>query len=284
MIDALTSFFYALGSFSFLRMALFASLSASVAGGVIGSYVVVKRIVFISGSIAHSVLGGMGLFLYLSRVHNLPFLHPIYGAFLAAILSAFLIGWIHLYYKEREDTVIGAIWACGMAMGVIFTTLSPGYNVEIIQFLFGNILWTSKANLVSLLILDGVVLVASICLHKRFLAICFDETQAKLQGMKSNLIYFTLLSLVAITVVLLIQIVGAILVIAILSLPPAIANCYTQKLSKMIGIAILLGMAITFIGMYFSYTFNWPPGATIALTTTFLYFINLAFGKKSKLR
>jgi len=259
----------------FLKMALFASLSASIAGGVIGSYVVVKRIVFISGSIAHSVLGGMGVALYIKRVYNIEWLEPIYGALVAAILSAFLIGWIRLYYRQREDTVIAALWAFGMSIGVIFISLTPGYNVELTNFLFGSILWTSKADLYMLLILDALILVATFLFHRRFLAICFDEEQAALQEQRVKVLYFFLLSLVALTVVLLIQVVGAILVIAILSLPAAIANTFTHRLSTMMVVAILLGMLISILGMILSFSFNWPPGATISLTATALYLINL---------
>lgn len=264
-----------LPAFQFIAMALLASLSASVAGGVIGSYVVVKRIVFISGSIAHSVLGGMGIALYLNRVYHMSYLKPIYGAFAAAILSAYLIGWIHLYYKQREDTVIAAIWALGMSIGVIFISLTPGYNVELTNFLFGNILWTSKFDLYILLALDLLILTVTFFFHRRFLAICFDEEQASLQGQKVKGLYFLLLSLVAITVVLLIQIVGAILVIAILSLPAAIANTFTHRLSKMMGLAVLLGAIISILGMTLSFFLNWPPGATIALTATIFYLLNL---------
>jgi zinc transport system permease protein len=278
MSDSLTlfsSFFAALVMNHFIRMAFFASVGASIAGGVIGSYVVVKRIVFISGSIAHSVLGGMGLFLYLKRIYHISWLEPIYGALISAIFSAFLIGWIRLYYKQREDTVIAALWAIGMATGVIFISLTPGYNVELTNFLFGSILWTSKADIYMLLALDSVILVSTFFFHRRFLAICFDEEQAALQKEPVKALYFFLLSLVAITVVLLIQVVGSILVIAILSLPAAIANTFTHRLSKMMVISVLLALLISTLGIALSFFFDWPPGATIALTATLIYLLNL---------
>ena len=259
----------------FLRMALFASFSASIAGGIVGSYVVVKRIVFISGSIAHSVLGGLGAALYIKRVYNVEWLQPIHGALAAAILSAWLIGYIHLYYKQREDTVIAAIWAFGMSMGVILISLTPGYNVEMTNYLFGNILWASKADIYMLLGLDGLVLTITALMHRRFLAICFDEKQAVLQNQNVTFLYFLLLSTVAITVVLLIQVVGAILIIAILCLPAAIANTFTHNLTKMMIYAILIGLIISALGIGCSYALNWPPGSTISLTATTLYFLNL---------
>ncbi|MDN3507578.1 MAG: metal ABC transporter permease, partial [Simkaniaceae bacterium] len=140
----------------FILFALLAGVLSSVAGGIVGSYVVVKRIVFIAGSIAHSVLGGMGLAIYLQRKAGLTWLMPIYGALAFALISAYLIGWIHLKYRQREDTVIASIWASGMAMGVIFLSLTPGYNVEVVNFLFGNILWTSANDLYTLIALDLV--------------------------------------------------------------------------------------------------------------------------------
>ncbi|MDJ0652182.1 MAG: metal ABC transporter permease [Simkaniaceae bacterium] len=260
---------------SFFRSALFAALGASVAGGIIGSYVVVKRIVFISSSIAHSVLGGLGAALYIKQVYHVEWLEPVHGALVAAILSAWLIGTVRLYYRQREDTVIAALWAFGMSIGVILISLTPGYTNEISNYLFGNILWASKSDIAMLLGLDGAVLVITALFHRCFLAICFDEKQAALQGLNVKFLYFLLLSLVAITVVLMIQVVGAILIVALLSLPAAIANTYTHRLSKMMGLAVILGIIISFLGMGFSYSLNWPPGATLSLTATTIYLINL---------
>ncbi|MBM3192370.1 MAG: metal ABC transporter permease [Chlamydiae bacterium] len=241
----------------------------------IGSYVVTKRIVFISGSIAHAVLGGMGLALFLRRTLHLDWLKPIYGALAFAIFSAFLIGLIHLYYKQREDTVIASLWTCGMALGVIFLSLTPGYNVEVLNFLFGNILWTAKQDIFLLLGLDALIFLVIFFFHRRFLAICFDDKQALLQGARVNTLYFLLLSLVAITVVLLIQVVGVILVIAILTLPAAIANLLTQRFAKMMLLASLLGMLFSLIGIGTSFILNWPPGATISLIASLGYFLAL---------
>lgn len=259
----------------FLITALFAALLASFASGIVGSYIVVKRIVFLAGSISHSVLGGMGLFLYLSKKFHLPFLTPLLGACFAAISSAYLIGWIHLKYKEREDTVIAALWALGMSLGVIFISLSPGYNVELMHFLFGNILWTSSFELLCLFILDIILIGTCAIFHKKFLLICFDETQSYLQGLQTSRLYFLLLSLIAITVVALIQIIGAILVIAMLCLPAAAANLFTNRLSKTIFVAVGFALIFSLFGTIFSYILNWPPGATIALTATIGYLISV---------
>lgn len=277
------SFAEALQNNPFLQMALLAGFAASISSGIIGSYVVVRRIVFIGGSIAHSVLGGMGFCLWVKRTYGVDWISPLQGALAAAILSALFIGWIHLKYRQREDTVIAALWSTGMSIGVIFIALTPGYNVELMNFLFGNILWVSKTDISMLLWLDLIVLSLSAIFHRKFLAICFDEEQSLLQGISVQKLYLLLLCLIAITVVLLIQVVGAILVIAMLTIPAAIANGMTYRLSKMMWIAVALGCFFTMIGTAASFNLNWPPGATISLTATFFYALNLILNRVRKL-
>lgn len=264
----------------FLLLAIFAGIAASFASGVIGSFVVVKRIVSISGSIAHSVLGGMGLCVFLNKKFGLDFLLPLHGALGAGLLSALLIGWIHLKYREREDTVIALIWATGMSLGVIFLSLTPGYNVELLNFLFGNILWVSKRDITLLVGLDLFILAIVALFYRRFLAICFDENQAQLQGLRVHALYLLLLCLVAISVVLLIQVVGAILVIAMLAIPAAIASSFTFRLSTMMLIATALGVLFNFLGVYISYECNWPPGATISLVAALAYALALLYTRR----
>lgn len=276
----MTEFLLALRENPLLLTALYAGLASSVVSGIIGSYVVVKRIVFISGSISHSVLSGIGLCLWLSRVHGVAWLSPLYGALIAGVLSALLIGWIHLYYREREDTVIAALWSIGMAVGVLFISQTPGFNVELTNFLVGNILWVSPNDLYLLLGLDALIALIALLFHKRFLAICFDEEQARLQGLNVNALYLFLLVLTSITIVLLIQVVGIILVMTMLAIPAAIANLYTSKLSRMIWIAIALAAAFCFFGMGLAYQLDWPPGATIALLSGVLYLSAMLLHRK----
>lgn len=274
------SFSQALLQNPFLLLALFAGIAASVASGIIGSFVVVKRIVSISGSIAHSVLGGMGLSVYLNKSFGLTFLLPLHGALGAGLLSALLMGWIHLKYKEREDTVIALIWATGMSLGVIFLSMTPGYNVELLNFLFGNILWVSNQDIALLVGLDLLILSIVALFYRRFLSICFDEKQAMLQGLRVHALYLLLLCLVALSVVLLIQVVGAILVIAMLAIPAAIAGSFTHRLASMMLIATGLGIAFNFLGVYISYACNWPPGATISLVAALAYALALLLKKE----
>lgn len=263
----------------FLLMALGAGLAASFSGGIIGSYVVTKRIVFISGSISHSVLGGMGLFLWLKRVYHLSWLSPLQGALLFALLSAALLGWVHLKYKEREDSIIAALWATGTSIGVIFITFTPGYNVELMNFLFGNILWATQGDLVSLLILDALVIGSTLLFYRKFQAICFDEQQAAIQGLLVKPLYIFLLCLVALSVVILIQVVGAILVISLLTIPSAATACMSKKLSTLMKTSIAASMLFTCIGIYVSYELNWPPGATITLIAAVFYSGSLVFSR-----
>lgn len=261
--------------------ALIAGILASLAGGIVGSYVVVKRISFISGGISHSVLSGIGFCLWLERVHGFMWASPLLGALSSAVLSSFLIGWIHLYRREREDSVIAALWAIGMAIGVVFISITPGFNVELGNFLVGNILWVTQEDLIVLSVLDGVVIVTVLLLHKRFLAICFDEDQAFLQGQNVRLLYMILLILTGICVVLLIQVVGIILVMMMLAVPPAIANLFTNRLSSMMILASVISSLYCFFGMMAAFYLDWPVGATIALISGISYVAALIYsGKK----
>lgn len=269
------SFLQALVSNPLLLSAVIAGLASSVVSGIIGSYVVVKRIVFISGSISHSVLGGIGFCLWLERAKGVEWVSPLYGALAAAILSALIIGWIRINYRQREDSVIAALWSIGMAVGVLFISQTPGFNVELTNFLVGNILWVTPTDLYILLMLDAFILVVVFCMHKRFLAICFDEEQAQLQGLHVNTLYLLLLVLTAISIVLLIQVVGIILVMTMLTIPPAIANLFTSRLSRMMTIAVGLSCLFCIAGMSTAYYMDWPGGATIALIAGLAYVVSL---------
>jgi len=274
------SFFEALRSNPLLFSAIIAGFAASFASGIIGSYVVVKRIVFISGSIAHSVLAGIGFALWLERAQGLTWVSPLYGALLAAIFSAIIIGWIYLYYRQREDTVIAALWSIGMAVGMLFIAQTPGANVELSNLLVGNILWVSQEDLAILFLLDLLVFAIVFFLHKRFLAICFDEEQARLQGLHVNALYMLLLVLTSVAIVLLIQVVGIILVMTMLTIPAAIANLFTSRLSTMMAFAIALSGLFCIVGTAASYHLDWPGGATIALLAGIVYVVSLLFGKR----
>ena len=254
-----------------LFSSLLAGFFASIVSGIMGSYVVVKRIVFIAGSISHSVLGGIGICLYLQKAQGIDWANPLVGALIAGILSALLIGWIRLNYKQREDSVISALWSCGMATGILFISQTPGFNVELTNFLIGNILWVTPTDLQILWWVDVSIVVITLLMHKRFAVLCFDEEQAALQGLHVKALYLLLLVFIAISVVLLIQVVGIVLVLSLLTIPPAIANLYTSKFSIMMIAAILIAMVLSFSGSFISFSMDWPPGATIALLAGLTY-------------
>jgi zinc transport system permease protein len=280
------TFFEALQTNSLLFAAVLAGLAASVVSGIVGSYIVVKRIVFIAGSISHSVLSGIGFCIWLERVQGITWVSPLIGALAAAVISALIIGWIHLNYREREDSAIASIWSIGMAIGILFISQTPGFNVELTNFLIGNILWVSKTDLYILTGLDGIVILLILCLHKRLLAICFDEEQARLQGLAVNKLYILLLMLIAVSIVLLIQVVGIVLVMTMLTIPPAIANLLTTRLSGMMILAVCISCLFCLSGNMAAYYMDWPTGATIALIAGIVYILSLSclrYGKRMKM-
>lgn len=275
----MTTFIQALIDNPLLLSAMFAGLAASIVSGIVGSYVVVKRIVFISGSISHSVLAGIGLCLWLDRAKGVAWASPLLGALAAAVLSALILAWIRLNYQQREDSVIAALWSIGMAIGILFISQTPGFNVDLTNFLVGNILWVTTTDLYILMGLNFATLAIVTCMHKRFLSICFDEEQAQLQGLPVNALYLVLLLLIAISIVLLIQVVGIILVMAMLTIPPAIANLFTSKLSIMMALAVLINAAFCIIGMNLAYEMDWPGGASITLVAGIVYIASLIWKK-----
>lgn len=263
----MSEFLTALSEESFLQAAVLAGLLASLGCGLIGTFVVVKRITFIAGGIAHSVLAGMGAAAYFG-------FDPLLGALMAAIVSALLIGWIRLYWKEQEDTLIGALWAIGMAIGLLFIDQTPGSDRQLMSYLFGSILLVPTEDLWFMAILD-VILVGIIALfYRQFLAVIFDEEFARLRGLPVNLFYLLLLCLIAVTVVLLIHVVGLILVIALLTLPAAIAGHYVYSLGGMMVIATLLGGLFTTGGLALSFSSGLPAGPTMILLAGFTYVIS----------
>ena len=181
------NFIEAIFSHSLILYALLGSFLAAIVSGIVGSYVVVKRIAFLAGSISHSVLGGIGIALWMQKRHGIEWMTLLIGALVAAIISAILIGVIRVKFREREDSIIGALWTVGMATGVLFISATPGFNVELTNFLIGNLLWVTPEDLWILACLNVVALVLIIPLHKKLLALCFDEEQATLQGVLFSL-------------------------------------------------------------------------------------------------
>ncbi len=282
----MVEFFHALGNpdIAFLRYALIVGILGSIAFGIIGTYVVTRRISYIAGAIAHSALGGIGAGLYLQIKVGVSWFTPTVGAVISALIAGFIIGIVSLYARQREDTVIGAVWAIGMAAGLIFLKKTPGY-IEPMSYLFGNILLISRNNMMVVMVLDALVIVLGVVFYNKFLAVCFDEEFARLRGVKVGFYYIVLLSLTALTVVLMVTIVGIVLVIALLTLPAAVAGLFSKYLWQMMIFSILLCMVLTASGLAISYIYDLPTGSNIIIVAGVVYLLSVFGGfllKKKK--
>lgn len=243
--------------YEFMQNALATAVLVSVACGIVGTYVVVRKIVFISGGVAHAAFGGIGLGYFLG-------LNPIVAAIPFSVASAVTMGVISKKTKMEEDTAIGVIWAVGMALGILFIHLTPGYAPDLFSYLFGNILTVPRVDLVMMVILDAVIVVVVVVFYKEFLAISFDEEFSTVVGVPTTM-YVVLLCLVGLSVVVLIRVVGIILVIALLAMPAAIGRHYTYNINRLMILSTLIGVVITVTGLFISYVADLPSGATIVL-------------------
>jgi len=269
----MTEFF----SYNFIQHAFLACILASIGCGIMGTYVVVKRTGFLAGGIAHSVLAGMGIAYYLGG-------SPLIGAVIAALISSILIGWINLRWHQNEDILIAMFWSVGMAIGILFISRSPGYNVDLMSYLFGNILLVSESDLVLMLCLDIVLVLLTTVLYRQFLAASFDEEFARLRGINVELYYILLLSMVALTVVLLIQIVGLILVLALLILPAASAAQFVSSIRPMMLLSIIISLLVTLSGLFLSYQPDLPTGAMIIIVASLFYLFSIGLRRLGQSR
>ncbi len=260
------------------RNALIAGLLASVACGVVGAYVVTRRITYIAAGVAHCVLAGLGAAQYLNVVHGWRWLQPVHGALVAAILAAGIIGWVALRAREREDTAIGAVWSVGMALGILFIYRTPGYNQDMMSYLFGNILLVTTRDLWTTLLLDVIIVGLAAAFHPQLQAVCFDEEFARLRNLPVDAYYMVLLMLTAVTVVVLSMVVGIVLVIALLTLPAAIAGRFARSLAGMMAGACILCAAFTSLGLTLSYSPDLPAGPVIILVCGAAYLLVNAAG------
>lgn len=263
-------------NFEFFRNAFFAALMASITCGIIGTYIVSRRIVFISGGITHASFGGIGMGYYFG-------FNPIAGAIAFGILSA--LG-IELFTKKadlREDSAIAMLWALGMALGVIFIFLTPGYAPNLMSYLFGNILTVSKSDLLFLLFLSLFVIGFFLMFYRMIIFVSFDEEFALTNNAPVRLFNALLISLVALTIVLNIRVVGIILVMSLLTIPQAIANLFTKRFNVMMFYSIGFAFLGSVAGLAFSYIYDIPSGAAIIFTLVVLYslikIMFLVFGK-----
>lgn len=266
----------------FVRNALIAGILSSILFGVLGAVVTVKRIAGLAGAISHAVLGGIGLALYLSANKIVPGLPPIAGALVFALISAALIGLVSLKAKQREDTVINALWAIGMSIGIVFIAKTPGY-ADPMSYLFGNILLVSTRDLVMLAVLDIAVIVLAWRYYPQIEASAFDEEFARTRGVSTDAVFLVILGVTAIAVVLLQTYVGIVMVIAMLTLPAGTSGYFARNLAGMMAIGTIFSVAFSVAGLAVSWGLDLPSGAIVVLVAgaTFLAVSALCAGRKA---
>lgn len=259
-MNAVTAFFTD-PSLAFLRNAAIAAILSAIPFGVVGSVVTVRRISGLAGAISHAVLGGIGLALFLSGTGIVPGLPPIAGAIAFALLAAVVIGVVSLRAKQREDTVINAIWATGMSLGILFMAKTPGYT-DPLSYLFGNILLISGSDLALLAALDVVVVFLAWRFYPQIEATSFDDEFARVRGIRTGALFIVLLAVTAVSIVLLQTFVGIVMLIAMLTLPAGMAGYGAKNLAGMMVGASVWAAAFSGVGLALGWQFDLPAGAT----------------------
>ena len=252
--------------YTFFQHALIGSLLASIACGLVGSYIVTRRLVFISGGLTHASFGGIGLGLYTG-------ISPILSAAIFAVLSAFGVEWLSKRKDMREDSAIAVFWTFGMAIGIIFTFLSPGFAPDLSAYLFGNILTIGKADLMLLAVL-AAMLIAFFALYLRpIVSVAFDREFARSQGIPVQVFEYVLMLFIALTIVACLRMVGIVLVISLLTIPQMTANLFTYRFRKLIGLSIIIGYLSCLGGLWLSFKLNIPSGASIIFASILIYIV-----------
>ncbi len=262
MIETVGQFF----QYSFIQNALVAALFLSIITGFIGSYIVVRRLVFLSGGITHASFGGIGIAWYMG-------LNPILGASVFSVLSALGLEYLSQGRTLREDSAIGMLWSFGMAIGILFVFLTPGYAPNLMSFLFGSILTISKTDIMLLLILSVVTMLFFMAFYYPILFVAFDSDFAKTQNVPVKFIGYSLAVLIALAIVFSIRAVGIILIISLLTIPANIANTITHRFKRIIQLSVLISFISIGAGIAISFKLNVPSGATIIITLIVLYLI-----------
>jgi len=251
-------------SYEFMQNAILAGILASIVCGVIGPFIVARRMVFISGGLSHTAFGGLGIAYWLG-------INPLYGATLFVMLAATLLGFLDENKTDKSDLFIGILWAVGVAIGIVFIHMTPGYAPDLITFLFGNILTVPRFDIFISLILVLIVTLSVLIFFKGLVSITLDEEYAKARKLPVKALNIGLLLLIALSIVTLIQVVGIILVIALLTIPVAIASELSINFKQIMINSILLGILICLVGLFVSYFIEFPSGASIILVGGFLF-------------
>jgi zinc transport system permease protein len=245
-------------SYNFLQNALLAGVLAAVLCGVIGTFVVIKRLAFISDGISHAAFGGMGVCFFLG-------VDPVLGAVPVALACALALGSVDTETIRSYDAVIGVLWAVGLAVGILFVYKTPGYAPNLMNYLFGNILMVSRRDVATILVLAASVLLILVLFWKGLVAVAFDEVFARVQGLPVRLLMILLLTMIALSVVILIQVVGIILVVALLTIPPVLGMMLSNDLRGVMAISVVVGVGITLGGLALSFAYDLPSGPAIIL-------------------
>jgi len=256
--------------YTFIQHALIAAVLVSIACGIVGAYVVIQRLVFVSGGISHTAFGGIGLGYLLG-------INPVLVAIPFSLISALGIGVLSRGKRIAPDTAIGVLWTMGMALGVLFIGLRPGYAPDLNSYLFGNILTVPATDLWIMAALDAVIVLVLLMFHREFFTLAFDEEFATVVGVPTRGFYLVLLCLIALSVVLLVRVVGIILVMALLTMPAAICRPFTDDLRKLMVASTLTGLVLTIAGLWISYIFDLASGATIVLVLGLAFFASVKF-------
>lgn len=253
-------------SYSFFQNALLGSLFASIACGIVGTYVVVRRLVFISGGITHASMGGLGMGFFFGW-------NPILSAMIFSILSAFGIEWLSSRQGVREDSAIGTFWSLGMAIGIIFIFLKPGFAPNLNDYLFGNILTITNSDIQYLAILSAILAIVFTLFKRDILYSAFDPDFAKTRNLPVNLIKYTMMMFIAITIVLSIRLVGIVMLLSILTVPQMTANLFTANFGKMIILSVIIGFVGCIVGLLLSAALDVPSGVFIIFTQIIIFLI-----------
>jgi zinc transport system permease protein len=253
-------------SYEFMQNALLAGVLVSLVSGIIGTLVVINRMVGISGGVAHAAYGGVGIASYFG-------FDPVLGAVLFSLLSSVTMGVAHRKLRERSDTMIGVMWAVGMAIGIIFVSLTPGYRANLMSYLFGSILAVSMADIwwMAGIALATVLFVA--LFYRQLLAISFDEEFATVRNLPVTVLSVLLLIMTGLTVVVAMRVVGLIMVIALLTIPSAIASMFFKEMRVIMLVAVGLGVVFISAGLVISFLSNLPAAAVIILLAGLVYFL-----------
>lgn len=262
-------FFTSLISYSFLQNAFIAAVLSGIACGIVGTYIVSRRMVFLSGGITHASFGGIGIAYYLG-------LNPIGGAMVFAVLSALGVEWASAKGRIREDSAIGIVWSVGMAIGLLFIYLTPGYATNLMTYLFGDVLTVSHSNIIALAVLAVVLIGVMLFFGRPIIYAAFDREFAKSQGVRADAILTLMTVLTSVAIVLSIRIVGIVLLISLLTIPPVIASSFTKSYMRIVTLSSLFAVIGNVVGLYVAYKIDLPVGvSTIILLAIALFVVKL---------